>query len=1062
MIKRITGKWFFFSLISVLISMVCTEYPNPFLDQSLSKATIESKTFQNGDTVLIFSSETISVVTYLREHIKEVSVHIDNNRFWKSSDTVFHEEDLSPDPIIIPISFYRTGWNKIEITTTYKNDQTTIEVDSLYARSPLAQQQITAMVGDSIHLKTEPVKDNSILYVWDFRDGFVVKEYTPQYDFVLKSSLSSLVGELYVVDPNNVRSLPPFYFSTTTGSKLNIMVVNGLMQGDTIYTGESNFTLKVYINGSFKSAIINNLSFDNVQASGIGFQVSKSFSKLDTLTKPMTINVDVTDKNGASTVKTFYLKFDVNQTNLPVISVTAPNVIRDTSIVMDSVLHMYGKVTGHAQYENLYIKFSLNGFAKGSYKLLPANNDWTYKLNLSYGWSKLKLDLSKDSTGSGAAIVSKEIQIKYDSTINDILPPKIRDIKIGGIAIAGDNSFTTSDSSTILTMVVSDNQGTKSVIVNNDSARVQQDGLTYSVSITPKHKIGGTQYIITATDLSNNVRSDTITGTLNHSPRIESVSLSSNMRIDSTYIFIIKASDGDADDKITKTIIVKRPSGDSTLTLINDTALWNPVLGDTGKNSIYIRVTDDFLGYDETTMVSTVYQKTDKPLKVSWLTNADDFPDSIIVGQDKLTGQLKINPNTGTGPFTYTVSIYNPSKVIYEGSDPQFSWTPTRSDAGVRTLRFIVKDKNNDCDTLDLLMNIIARPSAIVSFSDQSMIINENSTNAAAVVRLSTILPDSVKVPYTINFKSATPQDLNMLSSGIVSFAPGDTIVQLPINIVNDNQTEPDELFTIELSDLPALSDKDSIAINKSKSSVEVTIRDDDQRTVKYSFYGSASSRSEKANADTIKVVLDTTLDRDLEITYSYDKATSTANDSDFSFASTDHILKFKAGTKEASFIILITNDTKPEKDEVITFKLQSSDPAAIPGTNTTYEYTIMDDDTVTKVGVMLQPPTIPLPEGATPGFGIVLTGTLKNDITVTIRAKEASTARAGFDYTISSNRIVVKAGTTSQSMGLIVIKDNIPEPEKFVEFEIIAISDMVNAEISATAKTMRVTITDK
>ncbi len=1068
MIKRITGKWVYFVLLSLLMYTVCTEYPNPFQDQSLSKAAIGNKTFQNGDTVLIFSSETISVVTYLREHIKEVAVRIDNNRFWKSpdgvfSDTVFHEEDLTAEPIIIPISFYRTGWNKIEITTTFKNDETKTETDSLYARSPLSQQSITAMPGDSIHLKTEPVKDDDVYYVWNFPNNTFIKDNVPQADFVLKNSFSSLVGELYVIDRNNYCS-PSVIFNTITGSaiKLNIKSVNEFMHGDTIYTGEPNLTLQILVTGNFKSASVNDLAFDSRQESPNGIQLSKTFNNLDTLSGLMKAIVKAEDKNNESIEKTFYIKYDASQTNLPEISISVPSS-RDTLFVKDSLLSMKGKVKEHAQYEKLYIKFSQNGFAKGYYQLLAGNDEWTYKLNLIPGWNKIRLDLSKDSTSSSSVIVSKEIQVKYDSTMLDIQAPRIKDFKVNGDAVAGDKSFTSNIQPAILTMVVSDNNSIKSVMVNNDSARVQQDGLTYSVSITPEHKIGGTQYIITATDVADNVTTDTVTGLFNRSPRIDSITIPTSMKIDSTYYFIVKASDADTVDKLVKTINVVSPGRDTSITLASDTAIWKPTVADTGKISIYIRVTDDFIvNYDDTTVVSTVYQKSDKPLKVSWLTTADNFPDSIIVGQGALKQLLKVNPNTGMEPFTYTVFIHNPRKLIYEDSDPQFSWSPTRGDAGVRTLRFIVSDKNGDSDTLVVLMTIIAHPSAVVYFTDQTMSINENSTNAAAVVRLSVPIADSVKIPYTIKFDKATAEDLNMIPSGIVWFAPGDTTVRLPINIVNDNSVEGDENFTIELSDLPTLSDKDSIAINKSNSTVEVTIRDDDQRTVKYSFFGSAASGSEAVNADTIRVVLDTILDRDLELTYYFDKENSSGNDSDFTFASTVQTLKFKAGVKEASFVIQITNDTKVEKDEVLVFKLQSTDPAAIPGTYTTFEYTIVDDDAVDKVGVMLKPDyPLSLPEGAIPpNVGIVLTSALKNDLTVTIRAKETSTARAGIDYTITSNFLVVKAGQTNQSIGLKIIKDNFPEPPKTVEFEIIAISDTVNAEIS-TKKTLKVIIND-
>ncbi|HEX2957889.1 MAG TPA: Calx-beta domain-containing protein [Chitinispirillaceae bacterium] len=1060
MIKQITGKWFLLLLLSVLIYVVCTEYPNPFQDRSLSKAAIGAKTFQNKDTVLIFSSETISVVTYLREHIKEVAVYIDNNRFWKSPDTVFYEEDLTAEPIIIPISFYQTGWKRIEITTTFKNDETKSETDSLFARSPLSQQSISAMAGDSIHLKTEPVKDDDVRYVWDFNDGMAIKEYEPQVDFLLKNSLSSPVGKLYVEDRKNNKS-PSVYFSIIAESKLNVTSANDLMQGDTIYTGESNFSFKVYINGDFKNAYVNNLFFDSRQVSGNGFQLSKTFSKLDTLSSPMKASVKVIDKNNETIEKTFFIKYDENQTTLPEIFVNVPSTIHDTSFVMDSILRMSGNVTGHAQYEKLYLNFSLNGFAMGHIMLLAENNKWTYKLNLVAGWNKVRLDVSKDSTIGSSVLVAKEIQIKYDSTMYDAQPPEISDIKVDDVAVAGDKRFTSVSPEVILTMDVSDDKGIKSVTVNNDTAKVQQNGLTYSIKVAPEHKKDGTAFIIVATDIADHPKSDTVTGLLNHTPRIESVSLPSIMKTDSTYYFIVKASDGDAGDKLVKTITVKRPGGDSTITIVNDTVIWKPALADTGKNTIYIHVVDDFFHYDDATIVSTVYQKTDKPLKVSWLTTPDDFPDSIVVGKEQLTGQLKVDPGTGIGPFTYTISMDNPYKLIYEGSEAQIFWSPTRSDAGLRTLHFIVKDKNGDSDTLDALMNIIAHPAAVVYLVEQSMILNENSGDSSTKVRLSAPLADTVRIPYSIKLNSAASQDLDMVQSGSVLFVPGDTIVRLPVNIINDNQIENDEQFIIQLSDLPALSDKDSIALNKNRSKIEVTIRDDDMRTVKYSFDGSAGSGSEKTLEYKIKVTLDTTYDRDLELTCYLDYSKSSANDSDFSFASKDTTLKFAVGDTVAEFKISITNDTKSEKDEVLVFKLKANDTALVAGTNTSFQYTIIDDDAYVKVGVMLQPAEINdiLPEGAAPSYpAVVLTEELPNDITVTVRAKESSTARANSDYSIVGNNIVVKVGTKMQSLGLKIIKDLSKEPQEFVEFEIINISDTVHAEISQM-KTSRVKI---
>jgi hypothetical protein len=1071
MIKRITGKWvlLLLLLVSVLMYVVCTEYPNPFLDKSLSKATADNKSFQNGDTVLIFSSETISVVTYLREYIKEVSVHIDSNRFWSSPDTVFHEEDLTTEPIIIPISFYDTGWNKIIISTKFKNDETKTEIDSLFAQSPLFQYAIVAVPGDSIHLKTNSVMDDrDVFYVWDFQDGTPeINRHNPKFDFVLKNAFSKPQGKLYVTDLNNHQS-PPFLFETIADSekKLNITSANDSIRGDTIYTGEPNFTFKVYINGPFKSALVNGLLFDSSQTSGTGYQISKTFNNLDTLLDPMKASVVVIDKNNESIEKIFYIKYDENQANLPEIIITTPNIIRDTANVLKSVLPMKGYVTGNAAGEKLYINFSLNGFDKGNTCIEQENNEWiwTYTLNLKHGWNQLRIYLTKDSNSGSSAIVSKEIQIKYDSTKFDSRPPRIIDIKVDGVAISKGEIFTSSNATSVLTFVVDEDDTIKAVTVNNDTIQAQPDGVTYNVSIQPVHKIGGLSYIISAAD-NNNTKTDSVTIVLNHTPEIDFVSLPTSMEINSTYNFIVKASDGDVGDKLEKTIKIKRPGGDSIITLTNDTVAWKPALADTGENTIFVYVRDDFFDSDETTMVSKVYQKTDKPLKVSWLTTAADFPSSIIAGKETLSKKLMLDSGTGTAPFSFTVTMDNPFKVIYEGSDAQFTWAPKRSDAGVRTLHFYVKDAIGENDTIDVLMTITAHPAAEVSFINQTMTVNENSTNDVALLRLSAPIKDSVIIPYSIKIGTTSSSDIDMPSSGTVVFIPGDTLAELPIKLINDSITEQDKKFIIALSDLPPLSDKDSIALNKSRSTLEVTIHDDDKRMIRYSFVGSAASGPENKADVFIVVTLDTVLDRDLTMTYYLDKNLSTVNDSDFAFANTNKTLSFKAGDTVDTFKIIITNDSQAEADKVLVLKLQTDDPILIPGANTSFQYTIIDDDRVSKVQVMFQPPTLRVKEGAQPSAPLIYLSTpLQNDITVTIKATEVSSAKLGFynDYMIPGNKIDVKANSQSQSIGLWIVKDNNAEQEEYVEFEIIAISDTVHAEISPSLKSSKVFITDQ
>lgn len=185
-----------------LIVIGCGDPSNPFLNASDSKAVIDQMSFQNGDTVNIFSTETLSVVVYLRENLNYYCIHIDHNRLWSLPDSIIDRYHFSEEPARFTFSFYDTGEQKIKLVYYRNNDPQPVEEDiTLYAKSPLQQEPVTASVGKTVRLETPPVNDDDVIYVWDFHDGNIIRDNQPRTSFILKTlQESASLGELYVKD----------------------------------------------------------------------------------------------------------------------------------------------------------------------------------------------------------------------------------------------------------------------------------------------------------------------------------------------------------------------------------------------------------------------------------------------------------------------------------------------------------------------------------------------------------------------------------------------------------------------------------------------------------------------------------------------------------------------------------------------------------------------------------------------------------------------------------------------------------------------------------------------
>src|SRR5262249_4338322 len=90
----------------------------------------------------------------------------------------------------------------------------------------------------------------------------------------------------------------------------------------------------------------------------------------------------------------------------------------------------------------------------------------------------------------------------------------------------------------------------------------------------------------------------------------------------------------------------------------------------------------------------------------------------------------------------------------------------------------------------------------VVSIADPSVLEGDTgSVNAHFVVSLTVPSTRTVTVDYTTTDGSATAPDDYTAGSGTVTFAPGETEAGVDVPVVGDTLAEPDETFSVTLSD---------------------------------------------------------------------------------------------------------------------------------------------------------------------------------------------------------------------------------------------------------------------
>ena len=294
---------------------------------------------------------------------------------------------------------------------------------------------------------------------------------------------------------------------------------------------------------------------------------------------------------------------------------------------------------------------------------------------------------------------------------------------------------------------------------------------------------------------------------------------------------------------------------------------------------------------------------------------------------------------------------------------------------------------------------------------------NEGSTSASFAVSLSVPSTRDVSFDYATADGSATAPGDYTARKGTVTFAPGVTSQTIVVDVNGDRITEPDENFTLALSN-PANG------ILSATRAVGTILNDDGGVAL---FIDDASVKEGNSGFTTLEFSIRLSNPSSETVTVNFATANGTAVSGSDYVAKTGTVT-FPAGTTQQTLAISVIGDLTDEPDE--TFSVSLSNPLhASLGRNEAVG-TILDDDATP--GIVVENKSIL--EGDSGTSTMVFPVRLSNPSSRTVTVDYATadgTATAGTDYVAKTGRLTFLPGILNQVAAVTINGDKVTEPNE-------------------------------
>ena len=313
---------------------------------------------------------------------------------------------------------------------------------------------------------------------------------------------------------------------------------------------------------------------------------------------------------------------------------------------------------------------------------------------------------------------------------------------------------------------------------------------------------------------------------------------------------------------------------------------------------------------------------------------------------------------------------------------------------------------------------------AFAGFAASTSSIAEAGGIAGLQVSLSTPATTNVTVDYAVTGGSATSGTDFTLTSGTLTFVPGELVKTIPVTVVDDSIIETAETVLITLSNVTGAS-------MGSQSVHTLSINDDDLPVV--SIVANDPNAAE-AGLDPGQFTVSRTGPTTSALTVTLNRTGTATNSTDYTAIATPLSLVIPIGQSSVTFNVTLTsNDTINEGPETV-IETISTNAAYTIGTPSTATVTIADDDRST-VSIAANDASATETAGNKGQFTITRTAPL--NVALTVNLTIAGTATNTTDYATIGASFAFAVNEVSKVIDVMPVDDGVTEGDEIVILQI-------------------------
>lgn len=941
----------------------CVDETNPYLDQSKSAIALvgyddTGRALDDGDSVEIFATDTFRVELTLQVHIERFRFTAPNNRLWMPDEDTLVAQSAFGEAWTFPfmVSFYQTGYDTLGVTAYLANGDSLRDSLILYCRSPLDQQKIEAEPGDLVDLRTTPVEDSPVLYVWKFGNDSVVNDQShtrKQFDSPLFAE-----GELYV--KLGQAQSPPQKFQVVVADRTppSIVLLHDSVSADSshIYTGDIPLHFRVRIRDTYSDLAqpvlyapeySGGAAFDQCSPAGPHeIECSKALYWWAEAGDSAWVVVTAADQAGNQTVDTIWIHYDSSLVSTPTVRIDEPS--QDLQVVPHRRLTVLGDVENMYSDDTLVLMASVNDSDLDDYRVITRSNTaWQWPIELTAPDTNVVVFALLDIVVTPTDTLFQVVHYAYrmvvlDTTIADSTPPVIRSITSGGIALV--DGFVSAESELPVRVDAFDQSGVAWVRVDSVDAPLQPDS-AYLGTAALQHVPQGVDVLIAASDTRGNITHTNRRVYYNHAPVIATVPPLTYVKVDSVYRDSVAVSDLD-NDVVSVSLLIKARTGDTVVTADGAGVFeWMPGLEDTGITEIVAQAVDGYPGGRDEEAFNVVVKPPDvaDTVMARFVVDSSDFPAVLTASVDTMRVTLAIDRDPGEGDFLFTVRRFTAAVSEYllkDSRDNLLVWAPSEGDTGTWSLEVVVTSGPGLADTIlpAPVVEVLPAPAPLtVRFGASESTVGEDTGKVLLPVMLSRPAGSAISVIYRVNETSSdadSGSDYTLPDMLQLTFAAGDTLAYVPVNVIDDGLLESVERLVLFLK---SVTPDSAALVAPSTHTCYLIDNEISAGTDSMSVTSADGSGPEDEYVVPVRVALTAPALKDIDVHVHL--SGSATPGTDYVLSPVDYLIP--QGSQELELELRIIDDTECERlDETIRLTLETNTPEVVIVDNS-YQFVI-------------------------------------------------------------------------------------------------------------------------